>query len=47
MDLSTRTLDVHVSNLRVKLKLRPENGHRLQTVFGYGYRLETYDDRKN
>ena len=47
VDLSTRTLDVHVSNLRVKLKLRPENGHRLQTVFGYGYRLETYDDRKN
>lgn len=39
--LSTRTLDMHVSRLRTKLDLRPENGYRIHTVFGYGYRLET------
>jgi DNA-binding response OmpR family regulator len=42
-DLSTRTLDMHVSKLRAKLGLRPENGYRLQTIFGYGYRLDTFD----
>ncbi len=39
-DLPTRTLDVHVSRIRSKLGLRPENGYSLQTVFGFGYRLE-------
>ena len=42
-DLSTRTLDMHASKLRSKLKLKPENGHRLQTIFGYGYRLDAFD----
>ncbi|MEM1133224.1 MAG: response regulator transcription factor [Pseudomonadota bacterium] len=40
-DLATRTLDMHVSRLRSKLSLSPENGFRIFTVFGYGYRLET------
>jgi len=31
---------MHVSKVRTKLDLRPENGHRLQTIFGYGYRLD-------
>jgi DNA-binding response OmpR family regulator len=39
-DLTTRTLDMHVSRIRTKLRLRSENGFRLQTVFNYGYRLE-------
>lgn len=39
-DLSTRTLDMHISRIRTKLSLRPENGFSLRTVFGYGYRLE-------
>lgn len=43
VDLSTRTLDMHASKIRSKLGLRPENGYRLQTVSGYGYRLDTYD----
>jgi DNA-binding response OmpR family regulator len=43
-DLPTRTLDVHVSRLRNKLKLRPENGFRLHTIFGFGYRLESFDE---
>lgn len=38
--LSTRTLDMHVSRIRAKLSLRPENGFSLRTIFGYGYRLE-------
>jgi DNA-binding response OmpR family regulator len=43
-DLPTRTLDVHVSRIRTKLKLIPENGYRLQTIFGFGYRLESADE---
>ena len=39
-DLPTRTLDMHVSRIRTKLSLTAENGYRVQTVFGYGYRLE-------
>jgi len=41
-DLSTRTLDMHVSRIRAKLNLRSDNGYHLQTVFGYGYRLESF-----
>lgn len=39
--LATRTLDMHISRVRSKLELNPENGFRIFTVFGYGYRLET------
>jgi DNA-binding response OmpR family regulator len=45
VDLSTRTLDMHISKVRSKLALRPEHGFRLQTIFGYGYRLDTFDDK--
>jgi DNA-binding response OmpR family regulator len=41
-DLPTRTLDMHVSRIRSKLDLRPENGYNLHTVFGFGYRLESF-----
>ncbi|MFM2370639.1 MAG: hypothetical protein RIS85_361 [Pseudomonadota bacterium] len=40
-ELTTRTLDMHVSRIRSKLQLRSDNGYRLQTVFNYGYRLES------
>lgn len=40
-DIDTRTLDVHVSHLRSKLKLTPEHGWRLASVYHQGYRLET------
>jgi DNA-binding response OmpR family regulator len=43
-DLSTRTLDMHVSKIRTKLGLRPENGYRLQTISSYGYRLDKFND---
>lgn len=38
--LQTRTVDTHVSRVRQKLQLRPENGWNLQAVYHYGYRLE-------
>lgn len=43
--LATRTLDMHISRVRAKLDLKPENGFRIFTVFGYGYRLETMEPK--
>jgi DNA-binding response OmpR family regulator len=43
--LATRTLDMHISRVRAKLDLKPENGFRIFTVFGYGYRLESIEKR--
>jgi len=37
----TRTIDVHVGNLRRKLLLMPEHGWRLASIYRHGYRLET------
>lgn len=42
-DIDTRTLDVHVSHLRTKLKLLPQHGWRLISVYHQGYRLERLD----
>jgi len=39
-DLQTRTIDMHVSRLRSKLKIQPANGWRLASVYQHGYRLE-------
>ena len=41
-DLPTRTLDMHVSRVRSKLRLRPENGYRIVALSGYGYRMECF-----
>lgn len=42
--LTSRSLDMHVSRVRTKLGLRPENGFHLKPVYSYGYRLERLGD---
>lgn len=43
-NIVTRTVDTHVSRLRSKLGLTPENGFELSTVYHKGYRLEYHRD---
>ena len=40
VEVSSRTLDTHVSRLRSLLRLQPEHGYRLVSVYRQGYRLE-------
>ena len=41
--MNTRTVDTHISRLRNKLILTPENGWRLSGIYHHGYRLERTD----
>lgn len=41
-DIPSRTIDTHVSRVRSKLGLRPENGFKLAPVYSYGYKLEQH-----
>ncbi|MCR8921192.1 response regulator transcription factor [Dasania sp. GY-MA-18] len=38
--LNTRTVDVHVSRVRRSLKINPDMGYCIKTIFQHGYRLE-------
>ncbi|WP_459874457.1 response regulator transcription factor [Halomonas shantousis] len=40
-DVSTRTVDTHISRLRRKLELDGRHGLRLRSIYQHGYRLET------
>ena len=40
-DAGTRTLDVHIANLRQKLEADPKRPNLIHTVRGMGYRFET------
>lgn len=42
-EFNTRTVDTHVSRIRKKLGLSPENGWRLSAIYHQGYRLEQVD----
>jgi two-component system, OmpR family, response regulator RegX3 len=39
-DVDTRTVDTHVSRLRKKLAIGPDNGWQIIAVHGWGYRVE-------
>ncbi len=39
-EVNTRTVDTHISHLRRKLSIGPENGWRLSSIYQHGYRLE-------
>jgi DNA-binding response OmpR family regulator len=41
--INTRTVDTHISRIRKKLGLRPEEGWKLSSVYHFGYRLEQLD----
>lgn len=41
--VTSRTLDTHMSLVRTKLALRPENGVKLTTIYTLGYRLDVLD----
>lgn len=38
--LNTRTVDVHVSRIRKRMGINPDNGYRIKTIYQHGYRLE-------
>jgi len=38
--INTRTADTHISRIRNKLGLIPENGWRISAIYHHGYRLE-------
>jgi DNA-binding response OmpR family regulator len=38
--MTSRTLDTHMSNVRSKLALKPENSIKLTTIYTLGYRLD-------
>lgn len=42
-EFTTRTVDTHISRIRKKLDLCPENGWRLSAIYHQGYRLEQVD----
>ena len=45
-NINTRTVDTHMSRLRRRLGLNPDNGFRIKTIYQRGYRLEAVSQQK-
>jgi len=45
--INTRTADTHISRIRTKLGLVPENGWRISAIYHHGYRLEQLQAESN
>lgn len=43
-DISTRTVDAHISSLRKKLNIKGDGLYRIKTVYQHGYRLELLEE---
>lgn len=43
--INTRTVDTHVSRIRGKLGISPEDGWRLTSIYQHGYRLERVSEK--
>jgi len=39
-EVDTRTVDTHVSRIRRKLAIKPDNGWQIMPEYGWGYRME-------
>jgi len=46
-DVSTRTVDTHISRLRKKMQLNEDNGWKLSAIYQHGYRLEQLGQADN
>lgn len=44
-DIDTRTVDTHVSRIRRKLELLMQSNWDIVTVYGYGYRLQSMQEK--
>ena len=47
VDIPSRTMDTHISQIRSKLLLRPQNGYRIIPIYSYGYRLESVENDRS
>lgn len=47
VELPSRTMDTHISHIRSKLHLRPQNGYRIVPIYGYGYRFERVSEERS
>lgn len=43
-EVNTRTVDTHISRLRRKLAIGPDNNWKLTSIYQHGYRLEKCDE---
>ncbi|WP_280771462.1 response regulator transcription factor [Salipaludibacillus daqingensis] len=46
-DGDLRTVDTHIKNIREKLKIEGYEGTVIETVWGIGYKVDTYDSSNN